>query len=78
MLINDVGNGHDNWLSHARDFRFHYEIQHSDTRSIIQTKVNKYFELEVFRRLNEHKTENRRLSLYASFKTMFKFESLTT
>ena len=75
MLINDVGNGHDNWVSHARDLRLRYEIQHSDTRSIIKTKVNKYFELEVFRRLNEHITENRKISLYASFKTTFKFES---
>ena len=41
----------------------------------IETKVNKYFELEVFHRLNEHITENRKLSLYASFKTIFKFES---
>ena len=75
MLITDVGNGHDNWVSHARDFRVRYEIQNSDTRSIIKTKVNKYFELEVFRRLNEHITGNRELSLYASFKTIFKFES---
>ena len=75
MLINDVGNGHDNWVSHARDLRLHYEIEHLDTRSIFKTKVNKYFELEVFRRLNEHITENRKLSLYASFKTIFKFES---
>ena len=75
MLINDVGNGYDNWVSYARDLRLRYEIQHSDTRSIIKTKVNKYFELEVFRRLNEHITENRKLSLYASFKTIFKFES---
>ena len=75
MLINDVGNGHDNWVSHACDLRLHYEIQHSDTHSIIKTKVNKYFELEVFRRLNEHITKNRKLSLYASFKKNFKFES---
>ena len=75
MLINDVGNGHDNWVSHARDLRLRYEIQHSNTRSTIKTKVNKYFELEVFRRLNEHITENRKLSIYASFKTIFKFES---
>ena len=68
MLINDVGNGHDNWVSHARDLRLRYEIQHSDTRSIIETKVNRYFELEVFRRLNEHITENRKLSLYPQWR----------
>ena len=50
-------------------------MQHSDTRSIIKTKVNKYFELEVFRRLDEQITENRQLSQYASFKTIFKFKS---
>ena len=74
MLINDVGNGngHDNW---ARDLRLRYEIKHSDTRSIIKTKVDKYFELEMFRRYNEHITENRKLGIYASFKAIFKFES---
>ena len=73
MLINDVCNDHDNWVSHPRNLR--YGIQHSDTHSIIQTKVNKYFEIEVFRRLNEHITESRKRSLYASFKTIFRFES---
>ena len=51
------------------------EIEQSDARSSFTTKVNKYFESEAFHRLNEHITENRKLSLYASFKESVKFES---
>ena len=75
MLINDVGNGHDNWVSHARDLQVRYDTQHSDTRSTVKTKVKKYLEFEVFRRLNEYIIENRKLRLYTLLTTIFIFES---
>ena len=75
MLTTDAENAHYNWVSHARDLRVRYEIQQSDTRLVIKTKVNKYFESEVSHRLSKHITDNRRLYTYALFKTIFKFES---
>ena len=51
-----------------------YEIQQSDTRSIIKYKIIKHFQLEVLHGLDEHITHNRKLNLYASFKTNYKFE----
>ena len=55
--------------------RVRYGIQESDKRSVIKTRVISYFESEVLGRLNEHITENKKLNLYASFKTIYKFES---
>ena len=75
MLAKDADCGHYNWVSLARDLRIRYDIQHSDTRSAIKTKVIKHFQSEVLNRLNEHITENRKLNVYASFKTTYKFES---
>ena len=75
MLIKDADYGHSNWVSHACDLRVRYGIQESDNRSVIKTKVISYFESEVLGRLNEHITENKKLNLYASFKTIYKFES---
>ena len=44
---------------------------------IIQTinKIINHFQSEVLHRLNEHITDNKKLNLYASFKTNYKFES---
>ena len=75
MLIKVADDGHSNWVSHPRDLRVRYGIQESDNRSVIKTKVRSYFESEVLGRLNEHITENKKLNLYASFKTIYKFES---
>ena len=75
MLAKDTDYGHYSWVSHARDLRVRYNIQQSDTRSVIKTKVTKHFQSEVLNRLNEHITENRELNVYASFKTIYKFES---
>ena len=75
MLTTGADNGHYNWVFHARDLRVCYEVQKSDARSAIKTKVNKYCESEVLLRLSKHITDNRKVYLYASFKTIFKFES---
>ena len=75
MLAKDADFGHCNWVSLARELRVRYEIQQSDTRLIIKTKVIKHFQSEVLHRLNEHISENKKLNLYASFKTIYKFES---
>ena len=75
MLTNDADNGHYNWVSHARDLRAPHEVQQWNARSVIKTKINKYFESEVFHRLSKHTTDNRKLHLYASYKTIFKFDS---
>ena len=70
MLIKDADYGHSNWVSHTCDLRVRYGIQESDNRSVIKTKVISHFESEVLGRLNEHITENKKLNLYASFKTL--------
>ena len=75
MLSKDADHGLYNWVSYARDLRVRYDIQQSDTRLIIKNKITKHFQSEVLHRLNEHLTDNRKLSLYASFKTNYKFES---
>ena len=75
MLIKDADYGHSNLVSHACDLRVRYGIQESDNRSVIKTKVISYFESEVLGRLNEHITENRKINLYASIKSIYKFES---
>ena len=75
MLTKDADYGRSNWVSHARDLRVQYEIQQADTRSVIKTKVIRHFKSEVLHRLNEHITEDRKLHLFASFKTIYKFES---
>ena len=54
--------------------RVRYEIQQSDTRSIIKYKIIKHFQSEVLHGLNEHITDNRTFNSYASFKTNYKFE----
>ena len=51
-----------------------YEMQQLDTHSIIKYKIIKHFQSEVLHGLNEHITDNRKLNLYASFKTNYKFE----
>ena len=75
MLANDADLGNSNWVSHARDLQQRYEIQQSDNKSIIKTKVRKHFETQILQCLNEHILENKKLHLYATFKTTFKFES---
>ena len=75
MLVNDADHDHCNWVSNARDLQVQYKIQESDTRAVIKTKVISYFQSEVLKRLNMHRTENKKLNLYASFKTNYKFES---
>ena len=74
MLTKDADHGHYNWVSYARDLMVRYEIQQSDTRSNIKIKVINHFKAGVLHRLNDHITENRKLNLYASFKTNYKFE----
>ena len=75
MPTTDAGNSHYNWVPHARDLRVQYEIQQSDKRSVIKTKVDNYFESEVFHILIKQITDNRKLYLYASFKKILKCES---
>ena len=70
MLAKDADYGHYNWVSHAPDLRVRYDIQQSDTRSAIKTKVIKHFQSEVLNRLHEHLTENRELNVYASVKEL--------
>lgn len=74
ILAKDADHGHSNWISYARDLRLRYEIQQLDTCSNIKNKVINHFKSGVLYRLNDHITENRKLNLYASFKTNFKFE----
>ena len=75
MLAKDADFGHCNWVSLARELRVRYEIQQSDTHLIIKTKVIKHFQSEVVHRVNEHISENKKLYLYASINTIYKFES---
>lgn len=51
-----------------------YEIQRSDTRTVIKTKVSNHFQSNLLERLNEHINENKKLKLYASFKSLYRFE----
>ena len=74
MLRMDADYGHHNWVSYARDLRVRYDIQPSDTRSDCKNKIINHFQSEVLHRLNEHITDNKKLNLYASFKTNYKFE----
>ena len=74
MLKKDADHGHYNWVSYAHDLRVRYEIQQSDTCSIIKYKIIKHFQSEVLHGLSEHITYNRKLNLYASFKMHYKFE----
>ena len=74
MLIKDADHGHSNWVSRARDLRVRYGIQQSDARPVIKTKVSSNFNSEVFETLHAHFTENKKLNLYTSFKTVYKFE----
>ena len=74
MLTKDADHGHYNWVSYARDLRVLYEIQQTDTRSNVKNKVFKHFQSKVLHSLNAHITDNKKLSLYASFKTNYKFE----
>ena len=75
MLVKDTDSGCSNWVSQARDLQTRYEIQQSDNRLIIKSKVRKNFEQDILQKLNEHITEDKKLHLYASFKTTFKFEA---
>ena len=75
MLTKDADYAHYNWVSHARHLWVRYDIQQSDTRSFIKSKIIKHFQSEVLHRLSDHITDNRKLNLYASFKTIYKFES---
>ena len=75
MLRMDADYGHHNWVSYARDLQVRYDIQQSDTRSDFKNKIINHFQSEVLLRLNEHITDNKKLNLYASFKTNYKFES---
>ena len=43
--------------------------------TVIKNKVRKHFELEILGKLNDHITANKKLHLFASFKTTFKFET---
>ena len=75
MLRMDADYGHHNWVSYARDLRVRYDIQQSDARSDFKNKIINHFQSEVLHRLNEHITDNKKLNLYASVKTNYKFES---
>ncbi len=74
VLVNDADLGQSNWVSRARNLQERYEIQQSDNRSIIKSKVRKHFESETLRQLREHIIKDKKLHLYASFKSNFKFE----
>ncbi len=75
MLANDAESGHSNWVSHVRELQIRYKIQQTDNRSMIKTKVRKHFESKLLKCLKEHITSNKKLHLYASFKSTFKFET---
>ena len=75
MLRMDADYGHHKWVSYARDLWVRYDIQQSDTRSDFKNKIINHFQSEVLHRLNEHITDNKKLNLYASLKTNYKFES---
>ena len=47
----------------------------SDTCSDFKNKIINHFQSEVLHQLNEHITDNKKLNLYASFKTNYKSES---
>ena len=74
MLKKDADHAHYNWVSYAHDLRVRYEIQQSDTCSIIKYKIIKHFQSEVLHGVSEHITYNRKLNLYASFKMHYKCE----
>ena len=74
MLVNDADSGQSNWVSKTRNLKSLYEIQNSDGHSIIKVKVKKHFESELLNKLNEHIAQDKKLKLYAAFKSSFKFE----
>ena len=75
MLVEDADAGHKNWVSKARDLASLYEIQSSDTKSIIKHKVQRHFQSEIMNNLTIHIAQDKKLRTYALFKTAFKFET---
>ena len=69
MLANDADLDNSNWVSHHRDLQQRYEMQQLDNKSKIKTKVRKNFETQILQCLNEHILEDKKLHLYATFKT---------
>ena len=76
MLVEDADAGHKNWVSKARDLASLYEIQSSDTKSIIKQKVQRHFQSEIMNNLMIHIAQDKKLRTYALFKTAFKFENI--
>ena len=74
MLANDAESGQSNWVSKARNLQLLYGIQSSDSHLNIKIKIRKYFELELLSKLKQHIAQDKKLKLYASFKSSFKFE----
>ena len=74
MLSLDADFGHSNWVSQVRNLQDRYEIRITDNRTIIKAKVRKHFERQLLEKLKEHITDDKKLHLYASFKSNFKFE----
>ncbi len=63
-----------NWVSEARDLRYRNGVIANDNASTIKAKVKNCFANSVMSSLNEHIIENKKLSTYAEFKSVFKFE----
>ena len=74
MLLYDAESNKVNWVSKARNLQSIYEFQNSDNNEIIKYKVRENFATEIRNKLNIHISEDKKLKLYASFKSSFKFE----
>ena len=74
MLVDDADSGQSNWISKSRNLQLLYDIQNSDSHSLTKLKVKRHFEIQLLVQLNEHITQDKKLNLYASFKSSSKFE----
>ena len=75
MLMIDADAGYSNWITKARSLSTLYDIDASDNKVTIKTKVNQHFQSMIRNSLDQHISEDRKLKTFATFKLNYKFES---
>ncbi len=75
MLVNDADADRSNWISKTRNLRTRYEISSLDNNETTKMKVRNTFASELKNNIHDHIIQDKKLKLYASFKSSFKFES---
>ena len=74
MLINDADSCVSNWVSIVRSLMALYRKHTTDNSSFVKSKVSSHFRSKVTENLKEQIILNKKLCIYASFKTVYKFE----